>query len=153
MLSRSVIINSLQSHGLQPTRLLYPQSFPGKNIGAGCHFLLRGIFLTQGSNLRHLWLLHWQAGSSPGKPSYSFTSLMSLQVEGIRLRTKDSNSSTCKNMNQDNVLHRLSPSYPLWSWVSQDPSALFISQSCGTLTKLPFSRKWLVFPFSYSFFI
>ena len=28
----------------------------------GCHFLLQGIFLTQGSNLR---LLHWQAGSLP----------------------------------------------------------------------------------------
>ena len=35
----------------------------------GCHFLLQGIFLTQGSNLR---LLHWQADSlplaPPGKP-------------------------------------------------------------------------------------
>ena len=27
--------------------------FPGKNTGAGCHFLLQGIFLTQGSN-QHL---------------------------------------------------------------------------------------------------
>ena len=25
--------------------------FPGKNTGEGCHFLLQGIFLTQGSNL------------------------------------------------------------------------------------------------------
>ena len=24
--------------------------FPGKNTGVGCHFLLQGIFLTQGSN-------------------------------------------------------------------------------------------------------
>ena len=24
--------------------------FPGKNTGGGCHFLLQGIFLTQGSN-------------------------------------------------------------------------------------------------------
>ena len=29
----------------------------------GCHFLLQGIFLTQGSNPRLLRLLHWQAGS------------------------------------------------------------------------------------------
>ena len=28
----------------------------------GCHFLLQGIFPTQGSNLR---LLHWQADSLP----------------------------------------------------------------------------------------
>ena len=26
------------------------QDFPGKSIGVGCHFLLQGIFLTQGSN-------------------------------------------------------------------------------------------------------
>ena len=32
----------------------------GKNIGVGCHFLLQGIFLTQGWNL---FLLHWQADS------------------------------------------------------------------------------------------
>ena len=32
--------------------------FPGKNTGIGCHFLLQGIFLSQGSNQ---CLLHWQA--------------------------------------------------------------------------------------------
>ena len=42
--------------------------FSGKNTGVGCHFLLKGIFLTQGSNprlLELLQLLHWQAGSLP----------------------------------------------------------------------------------------
>ena len=39
--------------------------FPGKNTGVGCHFLLLRIFQTQGSNLCHLCLLHWQADSSP----------------------------------------------------------------------------------------
>ena len=33
-------------------------NFPGKNTGVGCHFLLQGIFLTQGSNLSLLCLLH-----------------------------------------------------------------------------------------------
>ena len=32
-------------------RLLCPWNFPGKNIGAGCRFLLQGIFPTQGLNL------------------------------------------------------------------------------------------------------
>ena len=32
------------------TRLLCPWDFPGKSIGVGCHFLLQGIFMTQGSN-------------------------------------------------------------------------------------------------------
>ena len=36
---------------LQPTRLLYPWDFSGKNTGVGCHFLLQEIFLTQGLNL------------------------------------------------------------------------------------------------------
>ena len=33
-----------------PTRLLCPWDSHGKNTGVGCHALLQGIFLTQGSN-------------------------------------------------------------------------------------------------------
>ena len=40
-----------------PTSLPLSMVFPGKNTGVGCHFLLHGIFLTQGLNLG---LLHWQ---------------------------------------------------------------------------------------------
>ena len=39
--------------------------FSGKNTRVGCHFLLWGIFPTQGWNLSLLCLLHWQAGSLP----------------------------------------------------------------------------------------
>ena len=42
----------------KPTRLFYPWNFLGKNTKAVCHFLLQGIFLTQGSNLHLLCLLH-----------------------------------------------------------------------------------------------
>ena len=35
---------------LQPTRLLCPRDSPGKNTGEGCHFLLQGLFPTQGLN-------------------------------------------------------------------------------------------------------
>ena len=48
--SRSVVPN-FATHGLQPTRLFCPWDFPGKDTGMVCHFLLQGIFLTQGSNL------------------------------------------------------------------------------------------------------
>ena len=45
---------------------------PGKNTGVGCHAVLHGIFLTQGSNPRLFCLLPWEAGSlslePPGKP-------------------------------------------------------------------------------------
>ena len=50
--------------GLLPTRLLCPLDFPDKNTGVGCHFLLQGVFLTQGSNPCLLCLLKWQAVSS-----------------------------------------------------------------------------------------
>ena len=40
----------------------------GKNIGVGCHFLLQGILLTQGSNLCFLWLLPCQSVSLPLEP-------------------------------------------------------------------------------------
>ena len=49
-----------------------PMDYPGKNTGVGCHFLLQGIFPTQGLNSHLLWLLYWQARfftiESPGKP-------------------------------------------------------------------------------------
>ena len=41
---------------------------PGKNTGVGCHCLLQGIFLTQGSNLHLLHLLNWYVGSLPLVP-------------------------------------------------------------------------------------
>ena len=49
-MSRSVVSDSLHPHGLQPTRLLCPWDSSDKNTGVGCHFLLQGIFPTQGSN-------------------------------------------------------------------------------------------------------
>ena len=33
-----------------PPKFLWPWNSPGKNTGVGCHFLLQGIFLTQGLN-------------------------------------------------------------------------------------------------------
>ena len=63
----------LWPHRLQLSSLLCPWDFPGKNTGVSCHFLLQGIFLTQGSNMS---LLHWQADSLPlshqGSPVLNF---------------------------------------------------------------------------------
>ena len=61
MLRGSVVSDSLRSHGLWSTRFLCPWNSPGKNTGVGCHFLLQGIFPTQGSilGLPHCrWILH-----------------------------------------------------------------------------------------------
>ena len=54
--------------GSPPSRILCPWNFPGKNTGAGCHFLLQGIFPTHGSNLCFLHLLYWQEISLPPVP-------------------------------------------------------------------------------------
>ena len=51
---------------MQSTRLLCPWDFPDKNTREGCHFLLQGIFPTQGFNPR---VLHWQADSFTAEPS------------------------------------------------------------------------------------
>ena len=61
------VSDSLGVYGLWPfiKGLLCPRDFPGKNTGVGCHFLLQGIFLIQGSNPYLLCLLHWQADSLP----------------------------------------------------------------------------------------
>ena len=52
--SHSVVSASLLLRGPEPARLLCPWNSPGKNTGAGCHFLLHEIFLTQGLNPRLL---------------------------------------------------------------------------------------------------
>ena len=54
----SVVSHSLRPHG--PGRLFCPWSFPGKNSGVGCPFLLPGLFATQGLNPSLLYLLRWQ---------------------------------------------------------------------------------------------
>ena len=73
-LSCWVMSDSLRPSKLQPTRYLYPWDFLGKNTGVGYHFLLQGISLGQGLNLRPL---HWQADSLPrshqGSPMPKFT--------------------------------------------------------------------------------
>ena len=47
--AHSVLSSSLQPHRLQPTRLLCPWDFLGKNTGVGCCFFHQ-IFSTQGSS-------------------------------------------------------------------------------------------------------
>ena len=87
----SVVFDSVRPHGRQPTRLPHPWNSPGKNTGAGCHFLLQCMKVKseiaqlcptlsdpmlewiamsssrESSQLRDQtnlsYLLHWQAGS------------------------------------------------------------------------------------------
>ena len=76
--SCSVMSDSLRSHGLEPTRLLYPRNFLGKSTGVGFYFLLQGIFIC--SNI-----LYW---------SFSFwiTSLSIIGFTFIHLIRTESNA-------------------------------------------------------------
>ena len=65
ILSDPMDCRSFWSHGLWATRLLCPWDSSGRNTGVACHFLLQGIFLTQGLTPHLLHLLHWQVGSFP----------------------------------------------------------------------------------------
>ena len=86
----SVMSDPLGPHGLQSTRLLCPRDSSGKNTGVGCHSLLQGIFLTQGSNLHLFCLLHYRQilyptshlGSQPFiyKPKYALTKQNILHI-------------------------------------------------------------------------
>ena len=100
------VSNSFRPHGQSPTRLLHPWDSPGKpavgagsvwwgrsltccwlHPGVGCHFLLRGVFLTQRSNpglspclLPRRWLLYHL--SHQGRPE-SLVPSRSVRVLGL----------------------------------------------------------------------
>ena len=57
--------NFYRTHGVRPIRLLCPWHFPGENTGVGCHYLLQGIFPTQGSNPSLL-----RADALPSEPAH-----------------------------------------------------------------------------------
>ena len=66
VLSHSVVSNSLQPHGLEPTRLLCPWNFQGRILE--CH----AISYSRDLSWLRDHLLYWQAGAlplaTPGKP-------------------------------------------------------------------------------------
>ena len=61
----SVMLDPLQPHELQPTRLHCPWNFPGKILEWVAMSSSRGNFPAQGSNIYVLCLLHWLADSLP----------------------------------------------------------------------------------------
>ena len=93
-------VHSWRPHGLQPTRLLRPWDFPGKSTGVGCHCLLQGIFLTQGSNpgFRHCGQIDALQSEPPGNPwrqencsinrQYNFLKLQMYRKMSERIHNK-----------------------------------------------------------------
>ena len=82
-----------------------------KNTGVGCHFLLQGIFPTQGLNLHLFRLLHWQADPLPlshlGRPYFN--------ISVLNIHRKD----WCWNWNSNTLAthcEELTPWKRPWCW-------------------------------------
>ena len=107
--SHSVVSDSLQPHGLQPTKLLCPWNSPGQNTGVGRRSLLQGIFPTRGIKPRSPAL---QADSLlselPGKPECQRIDAFKLWCWRRLLRVP----WTVKRSNQS-ILKKISPEYSL----------------------------------------
>ena len=78
--------DSLWPNGLWPTRFLCPWDFLGKDTGVVFHFLLQGIFPTQGSNLGLLYcrqILHRLSYQGLILACYSFN-LKNFLIESLK---------------------------------------------------------------------
>ena len=100
----------LRPHGLWPTRLLHPWDSPGKSTGVGCHFLLQGIFLTQGSKLG---LLHCGQMLYPlshqGSPNkQSLNKWMDPTISTILLAQKQSKYNQSNKWTSNSILGYIS---------------------------------------------
>ena len=103
---------SLQPHGLYPTGLLHPWNFLGKSTGVDCHFLLQGIFLTQGSNPSP----ELQADALPSEPPWNPKKTKDLYIENYDTHERNQrwykhivlyiNRDTYKNMIYNSEMER-----------------------------------------------
>ena len=124
--------DSLRPHGLYPTRLLRPWNFPGKSTGVGCHFLLQGIFPTQGLN--------------PGLPHCRQTFFIQpyfiqfpLKTRKLQLRINNLSKNTqFRNHRSRVLLHALNPCYFSCLLVYQTILVLFIIVVCLVLREILF---------------
>ena len=126
---------------------LFPRNFQGKNTEVGCHFLLQGIFLTQGWNL-HLLRPSIAGGFFTAEPSekqrrdvgggYNMSTRIPLHVSSLQnedyhsacqpgeviLRNKWENIQ--KGKKKEKSLSQASTSCVNYCW-SLAPSSFFVS--------------------------
>ena len=88
-------------------------NFPGKNTGAGCQFLLQGIFLTQRLILCHLCLQNWLTDSLPlchlGSPYVTWIvniSILQMKKPSLRKINNLPKVSKCQHWNSNPVNFR-----------------------------------------------
>ena len=84
--------DSLQPHGLWPTRLLRPCNFPGKKTGVGCHFLLQdSMVLAQKQKYRPME----KDGKPRGKPTHLWAPYLWQRRHKYTMEKKDSLFNKC----------------------------------------------------------
>ena len=97
-------------------KLLRPWHFQGKSTGVGCHFLLQGIFPTQGSNpgLSHCRqsLYHLSHQGSPGKRRRKDPLNAYSRSQGTKLHFLEEYS---ENKQSHSVTHEILTTG--WNWV------------------------------------
>ena len=139
--------DSLRPHGPQPTRLPCPWSSPGKNSRVGGHFLLQGIFLMQGLDLRLLCLLDWQVGSLPLLLAHSLSHVQLFVTPWTAARQASLSStisrSLLKLMSVESVIpsNYLILSHPLLLLPSIFPSIRVVSKESALCIRWP--KDWL----------
>ena len=113
--SCSVMSDSLWPHGQNP--MLCPWDSPGKNTRVGCHFLLQGIFLTQGSNpgLPHFRQILYHLGhqgspKSGSKFTFPIKSLILFSNNNLSFSHSPKGHSSCNTLHLLKLLVDLSPS-------------------------------------------
>ena len=95
--SRSVVSDSWQRHGLQPTRLLHPWDFPGNSTGVGWSSY-RGI--DTGNTSKDL-SLHEKSNYRP-----IFVKWLYLWYKHMNMKNMKKHIHICKNMNMPTCLHK-----------------------------------------------
>ena len=135
----SVMSDSCQAFGLKTARLFCLWDFLGENTGVGCHFLLQGIFPTQGLNPSLLCFLHcWQILYPLrywGSPSVQFSSVaqscptlcnpMDCSTPGLHVHHQ---LPEFTQMHVHRVGDAIQPSHPL---LSPSPPIFNLSQHQG----------------------
>ena len=113
----SVMSYSLRASGLQPTRFLWPWSFPGKNTAVGCHFLLQRIFLTQGSNPH---CLLWQVDCLPLSHQGTLIIFFNAHTKQLRRSTSSWQRHAVGKVSKDEYKFAKLRKRPLWGTAPEE---------------------------------
>ena len=111
---------TLRPHGLQPTRLLCPGDFPGKDPGVGCHFLLQDTH-RWGDPKKGGW--RWEPQHQETWSQWSWSKLF---------QPRGSKPFGCRS-------HSLTAGGPAWiwrSWADAEKNRLTSSMGQGSLAGL-----------------